>query len=58
MHLDGQVIVIGGQSGGVGVAAATPNVDKTCLLGSRIDVEAEILNISTPPIRYDIIKPL
>ena len=52
MHLDGQVIVIGGQSGGAGVAAATPNVDKTCLLGSKIDVEVEIFKNSTPPLEY------
>ena len=50
MHLDGQVIVIGGQSGGAGVGAATPNEDKTRLLGSRIDVEALIFKISTLPL--------
>ena len=48
MHLDGQVIVTGGQFHG----------DKTYLLGSRIDVEAEIFKILTPSIGYYTIKPL
>ena len=48
MHLDGQVIVTGGQFHG----------DKTYLLGSRIDVEAEIFKILTPPLGYYTIKPL
>ena len=35
-----------------------PGGDKTCLSGSKIYVEAEISKISTPPLGYDIIKPL
>ena len=31
---------------------------KKCLLGSRIDVEADIFKISTSPLGYDIIMPL
>ena len=46
-------ITVGGQTS----PQANRHQDKTCLLGSRFDVEAEILKISTPPLGYNIINP-
>ena len=52
-------IVIGRQPRGAGGGGGhPPNHNKTCLLESKIDEEAEIFMISSPPLGYHIIKPL
>ena len=48
-----KVCLIGVQPKGLG----PPHLDKTCLLGSRIDLEADIFKISAPPLGLDILSP-